>query len=687
MDDSSDNPELNPEKRKEFLETALSRFKLVCDAEADMRQAALEADKFSTGDQWPDTIRTGRETGPNPRPCLTIDKTDPAVRQVANEARQNRPQTHVIPFSDGTKETADILEGMVRFIQVDSNSDVAVDTGFDQMLRGGWGYMRLVTEYCDDETFNQDIKIKTVKNRFSVYNDPYIQEPDGSDSRFCFITDDMPNDEFKQAYPKSELNNISDFSTLGDNAQGWKDSKTTRIAEYWVKEETPSKLHELEDGTVIPAEQYDKLKDMPLAVPVPPIKRSRDVMKSKIACYKITAVDILEKSEWAGKYIPIIPIIGEDHIIDGKRKIRGMVTQMMDPQRIYNYMSSASVEAIALAPKAPWLITAGQIEGFENLWAISNTANLSHLPYNATETVTGTLHPAPTRIQAEPPIQAMTYAIQQASMDMQSTSGQFDPSLGKSTGQQSGRAINSLQRQGSISTYHFTDNLSRALRFLGVQLLDLIPHIYDVYRIVSIVKPDDTHEKVEINQHMKPGITPEDMEGVFDVTKRRYSCLVTTGPSFGTKRQESAEAMLSISQAYPPLWEKAGDLMVKAQDWPLASELADRLRPPGMEEGKQKIPPEAQQQMQQMGMMIEQMTAALNDAQDKLEGKESEIASKEKIAAMNNETKIAVTAMQTEMANAFGLLREELAHLRHTQTRADAQAIAAQQPEPQNPPA
>ncbi len=676
---SEDTPELDANEEKEFLLTAFSRFKLSAEAENQNRKDALEADKFSTGDQWPETIRTGRENGPNPRPCLTIDKTDPAVRQVVNDARQNRPSAKIIPQDDGDVKTAKTLEGLIRYIQTNSNSDVAIDNAYDQMVRGGWAYFRVLTEFCDNKSFNQDIKIKQIRNRFTVYPDPFAVEPDYSDMRFCFIVDDIPTEEFKKKYPKAKINDI-DFQSVGDATMGWKTSEATRIAEYWVREEVKSgTLYEWLDGTV--SDQ----------APPPPqeAKRQRDIYDTKVTCYKITAAEVIEQYEWAGKYIPIIVVLGEDHDIDGKRKIRGMVKQMMDPQRMYNYMSSASIEAIALAPKAPWLIAAGQIEGYENIWAQANVANFSHLPYNATDT-NGVLHPQPSRISAEPPIQAITYAIRQASEDMQSTSGQFDPSLGKNVGNQSGRAIQNLQRQGSVSTFHFVDNLSRALRFLGVILLDLIPKIYDAARVVSITHENgDTHQ-MKVNRHLEQGFVPKDAQGndvpIFDLTQMKYAVVITTGPSYSTKRQESSQTMIEISQAYPQLWDKAGDLIVNAQDWPMADKLSERLKkflPPNIAEAdnpQEQIPPQVKQLLDQSHQMIDALTKQLNAANEQLQSKNTELASKEKIAAMNNETAVVIATIKGEMANNFGLLKEELAHLRHAQELAMAQKVAQNQP-------
>lgn len=684
-------PKRSEESKAAFIVEALDRFHLSDTAEADLRREALECDRFANGDQWDGAVSGAREL--DGRPCLTIDKTSPAIRQVTNDQRQNRPQVKVSPDDDGNEKTAKILEGMVRHIQVDSNSDIAIDEGFEQTVRGGWGYFRVLTDYVSDKTFEQEIKIKRIKDRFTVYVDPFCMEPDYSDARWYFIVEDMPKKEFKKKNPEASTSG----SFLGANADSqrvWIGEDTVRVAEYWYYKEKTTELHELITGELVTDEEISAFKEANPDAPTPPIKRSRELTVKTVCCAKMTAFDILKEYEWAGKFIPIVPILGEDHEIDGKRTLRGLTYRMMDPARMYNYMSSAMVEGIALAPKAPYLLSEGQNEGYEQMWQMANRGSPSVLVYKPTSFM-GQPAPPPMRITAEPPIQAMAHAIAQAAEDIMATSGVYRPTLGGQGNETSGRAILARQKQGDTANFNFVDNLTRSIRFLGCILLDLIPKIYDTARIVRIVHEDGTHEQVKINQHKAAGYQgpqPDQagddeelrkaLEEIHDVTALKYDVVVQTGPSYNTKRQESADTTIQISQAYPQLWDKAGDLMVKFQDWPGASELSERLKkflPPGIADEKDKtpLPPEVQQQMQQMGQMIEAMTKALNAAHDKLDNKSMEIESKERIAAQNNETKLATTAMQTELANALAVFKEELNHIRSQQQFAHTQEQAA----------
>jgi hypothetical protein len=648
---------------KKLLDEALARFTLSEEAERDMRREALDADKFRVGDsQWPQNIKTVRDF--EQKPCLTINKTSPAVRQVTNDARQNRPQTKISPTGDGSVNTAKVLEGLIRHIQTDSNSDIAIDRAFDQSVVGGWGYFRVLTDYVDDKSFDQEIKIKPIRNRFTVYADPFCKEPDQSDARWYFVVEDMDRDEFKKLYPKAQAGS-NDFVTAGDKMSGWITEKSVRIAEYWCVEEKTKKVYQLEDGTVV-----DSVPDGMKAV------KDRDVVTRNVCQYKITGCDVLEKNEWAGKYIPIIRVLGEDNDIDGKRIVRGMVHDMMDSQRVYNYYSTAQVELVALAPKSPWVIAAGQLEGFEKVWETANRSNHSHLPYNPI-TINGTLAPPPMRQTAEPPIQAMAMVTRQAAEDMKDVSGIYAANLGQPSNETSGRAILARQHQGDTSNFHYVDNLTRALRFLGRVLLDLIPKIYDTQRIVRIVNEDMSHAEIT----NAPGQQEDPIKKVFDLTTGKYDVVVETGPSFNTKRQETAASMADIIQAYPNLMGLAGDILVKYLDWPGHEELMMRLKkalPPNLQDNPEQNPQVIQAKLQESQQMIDALTKALNEAHDLADAKKLELESKERIATQANETNLVIAELKQSMTNNMAMFREELAHLRHDKDL-QAQTVAAEQ--------
>lgn len=642
--------------KDKILTEAMNRFKQVEDAENDIRNKGLECQKFRVGEQWPMNVKQTRAI--ESRPCLTFNQMPQFIRQVTNDARMNRPAVKISPVNDSDEETAEVYEGLIRHIHVGSNADVAFDTAMDSAVAIGWGYFRLITEYCNDKSFDQEIRIKRIKNAFSVYYDPSCMEPDYSDAKFCFVVEDIQRDEFKKQNPDKYSGDIA-YSSIGDSVPDWQRDDFIRVAEYFTVEEADDSLCMMVDGsTMLKSDMaeggYDSAKAQGF------IKQERPTTRRKVMWRKITAWDILEEKEWPGRYIPIIPVLGEDLDVDGKRHLTGMVYNAMDSQRQYNYMRTAQTEAIALAPKAPFIAAAGQIENYDQIWQTANVNTYSVLPYNPID-VNGAPVPPPQRQQAEPPVQAMIQASAEAAQDMKSTTGIYSAGLGKREGDASGVALKSLQKEGDVSNFHYIDNLSRAIRFLGVQEVDLIPKIYDAARVVRILHEDGTSKMVKVNQPSgEQGIDKQGqaIEKIYDLTTGEYDIVVEVGPSYTTKRQETAENMTQMAQAYPPLMQIAGDLLVKNLDWPGANDVAERLKmslPPNIQqaiaaEDKSPLPPVVQQQMAQSQDMIKQLADTVHSLQDQLDTKAQEIASKERVAAQKNETDIAIAAMKEESA-------------------------------------
>lgn len=643
---------------KDFIPTALKRFELAAEAEHDIREKALADLKFRAGEQWPADRLASREQQNSP--CLTINQCPKFIRQVTNDARQNRPAIKISPTDDSTKHTAEIIEGICRHIEVSSDADIAYDTACDNQVTMGFGYLRVITEYCDEMSFDQDIKIERVKNPFTVYFDPSAVKPDYSDAKWAFVTSDIPKDEFKLSYPDATLSNTV-LQSQGDAPAGWMTKENIRIAEYFQVIEDKKTIHQMADGSILDDEGIKKLQ-APLAM-----KNKRETTIRSVKWSKITAFEELESGDWAGKWIPLIPVLGDDLDIDGKRQLTGMVRDIQDPQRMYNYWTSAFTEAIALAPKAPYIMAEGQDEGYEGIWQTANVKNLPYLIYKPVA-LGQNLAPAPQRNNAEPPVQAMAHAIAQAGEDLKSITGIYDANLGQRSNETSGKAIMARQRQGDTSNFHYIDNLSRAIRHLGVILLDLIPKIYDAPRIVRIVHEDRTHDMVKINQ--PSGEMGEDgAEKVYDVTTGKYDVVVETGPSYNTKRQESAAGMQNLIQAYPDIMKVAGDIFVKNMDFPQSGDIANRIKailPPQVlqgEDGDAPVPPQIAQKLQQSGQMIEQLTGELNKAKDVIQTKQLELESKERIAYAGYENDTIVAAIKAESANNLALMMSELQHI------------------------
>jgi Phage P22-like portal protein len=642
---------------EKLLQHARERFKVASEAEESIRRESLEDLRFRAGEQWPENIKIERQN--SGRPCLTINRIPQFLRQVTNEIRQNRPSIQVNPVDDmADPETAEILQGIMRHIEVTSDADVAYDTAAEHAATFGFGYIRVITDYVDERSFDQEIKIERIRNPFSIYFDPECQKTDYSDARYAFVVQDIERDEFKKLYPESELSGMPDLHSVGDQAPGWITGKSVRIAEYWHIDYAEQELAMLEDGSVMPADQVPEGMQ---------VLRTRTVQVPTVYWCKINGLEVLEKREWPGKWIPIIPVLGDEVIVNGDRQLFGVVRFARDPQRMYNYWATAETEMIALAPKAPFIGAAGQFEGFERQWQSANTRNFPYLEYKPISHA-GVAIGAPQRQVYEPPIQAISHARMQANDDLKATTGIYDASLGARSNEQSGRAILARQREGDVANFHYADNLARSIKHLGRIVLDLIPQIYDAPRVMRIIGTEDQERVVQIN-------TPtldKGVERIYDLSVGQYDVTVSVGPSFSTKRQEAVDSMMQLSQAYPPLMQVAGDLLVKNMDWPGAAEIAERLKkllPPNLQEGEeneQQVPPEVQAQMAQMAQQNEQLSQALNQATDDIRTKRMELESRERIEAMKAQTELVKIEAQLSSRENIELLRQEIASLKQT---------------------
>ena len=628
----------------DILATARARLDMAVSALSESREDEIDDLRFYAGSpdnhwQWPaDVLATrGAVQGQtiNARPCLTINKLPQHVHQVTNDQRQNRPGAKVIPVDDNADvEVADIFNGMIRHIEYISDADVAYDTACENQVSYGEGYLRLLTEYCEDNTFDQDIKIGRVRNSFSVYMDPTIQDPTGADAKWCFVTEDVTKAEFERMYPDaSPITTLQSLGVGDQSISNWLNEDTIRIADYYYIDFDRTTLN-LYPGNATAFEGTPEDKQLRAIYGKP--KKSRESDRPKVKYCKINGYEILEEREWAGKYIPVIRIVGNEFEVDGRLYVSGLVRNAKDAQRMYNYWVSQEAEMLALAPKAPFIGYGGQFEGYENQWKTANTQNWPYLEVNPDVTDgQGGMLPLPQRAQPPMASSGLLQAKAGASEDIKSTTGQYNASLGMGSNERSGKAILARQREGDVGTYHYGDNLARGVRHVARQLVDLIPKIYDTQRIARIIGEDGETKMIKINPEQpqpvnkimdERGIV---MEKIYNPGVGKYDVVAITGPGYATKRQEALEAMAQLLQGNPQLWAVAGDLFVKNMDWPGAQEMSKRfaktIDPKFLSDGEDNPALQAaQQQIQAMGQEMEQMHQMIQNVGKSIEVQEQE---------------------------------------------------------------
>lgn len=583
----------------EFIQDARTKFQQGIDFDRENREQGLEDLKFLAGEQWDTDAKAARKG----RPMLTINRLPQFVAQVVGDIRINRPSIKVRPAEDGDKDLAEIREGLIRSIERESDAPGVYANAGTNQVGCGIGNYRIALKYATADGFDRDIGISTIPNAFAVVWDPMSTERTGKDADYCFVSDEMPRKAFEKSFPDQIA---SGLEVPQHDTNGWYTKDTVRVTEYWLVKQTPVKLALMENGDVL------NVKDVPRGSKP---KRTRTAVKRSACMYLITGKAILAGPfEMPIDRVPIIRVQGWEINVGDKRIRWGLVRFARDPQRLQNYWRSISAEMLALAPKGKWLAhetTEGDSD--ELRLALSNDDNL----------LVWTGQTAPVYV---PPPTLNVAVLQESALnaqDMKDVTGLHDASLGAQSNETSGKAIIARERQGDTATYIYHDNLQAAIEAGGDVINQLIPEVYDTARTVRVLGEDEAVKVQRINDPNNPESK--------DINRGRYDIAIETGPSYSTRRVEAAESMMQFVQAVPAAAQVAGDLIAKAQDWPLAEQIGDRLKktlPPQVTDGEDEdLSPEEKAAKEQQQKSAQDQQAQQQQMQQR--GIEAEIATKE----------------------------------------------------------
>lgn len=600
-------------KDSEFLADARSRFDYGEQYERENRSEAREDLLFLSGDQWTTEAKNARKN----RPMLTSNRMPQFVRQVLGDIKQSRPAIKVHPVDSGADpEIAELYQGLIRNIEMVSDAKEAYFAGAENQVAAGEGYWRVITDYSTGDSFDQDILIDKIENPFAVVMDPQGRKQTGEDAEWCFVTERISKEQFKKRYPKASTDDFDQTSYADIDLTQWSGDDSIRIAEYWYMEQEPRLLAQLQDGQTVDITDIE-------VPPSVPIAKTRKINQPVWYRAVINGAEILEPpKKWAGRYLPIVRVRGETINLGEKMIRHGVIRFARDPQRMYNYWLSAQTEAVAMQPKAPYVVAPEAIKGYERFWNAANTADLPYLPYDYKQHQAGPRREMPPQLSS-----GMAHLLGEAVEGMKATTGIYDASLGNRSNETSGRAIMAREAQGDTSTYTYHDNFSRAVQYTGRILIDLIPRIYDTQRVVRILGEDDTEKMVTLNQALPTG------ELINDLSIGKYDVTVSLGPSFSSKRMEAAEGMMQAFGANPSLWATMGDLLAKNLDWPGADEMAERFKkmlPPQLqnEDDPQKQQQAMQQAMQQQAMQQQKFKLDMAEQAAKIDKLQAETSDK-----------------------------------------------------------
>ena len=607
-DDKKPKPSAKTKDTQSILDLAKDRYKLAIAADKSERAEAEHDLRFAINAdncQWDQDVYNQRQNAHPPRPCLVINKIPEKIDQVSGEFKQLRPSIKVSGVdSQSDPITADIIAGTVRHIERNSDAFNAYFTSHDSVLYCGRGNWRIDIEDAEDDPFGiRDIVINRIVNSLSVTWDPGCLKKDKSDAGYVFISKDISEEEYKAEYgadtPIDEWDD--EIGSWGDN---WHHDRMLRIVEYWWKEKRDKTYYQVERaGTLI---TVDKLEENETA------KQTKTVKVPKVRWAILTVNRILEgpHDDWPIQHLPIIHEMGKEVNINGKSHTRGMTRFAKVPCQMYNYWSSAITEQVALAPKAPYLVTGPMIASYQSIWDSANISNNIYLPYDI-DPKAPTLYP---KREAPPQLStAMANELARVDHDIMAAMGLYQASLGDKGDEKSGRAIQAKQQQGTTGAFPFTSSFTTALTYSTKVIIALIPYVYDTERLQRILGEDGEEMAVPINArpdapimqdpNLSKKMISQPREGVTqhinDLTVGKYDVAVSIGPSYATQRQETIAMLMDFIKIMPPqVALNIGDLIANNLDMKEAGELRKRLRkmlPPGMvepEPGEAPPPPQ-----------------------------------------------------------------------------------------------
>lgn len=598
----------------EIVRVARERFAngVACDREN--REEAREDLEFLAGQQWHSSDIQDRKA--QKRPTLTLNRMPQFLKQVVNEVRKNRPAISCTP-ADGAAnpDTALVFEGMIRMIERVSSAGRVYSRALEQAAGCGMGHFRLGLEYEDEDSFDMGLRIRAIRNPFSVVWDPNAAMDDKSDAKWCFVYQELSKDEFKASYPESPTDNWDTGSSEAyRNNSGWRhDAKATTVCEYWQIKEEPVVLVRMrhdrawfdpELGQQAPSNQETILED-----PDPQLIEEaqaqgftvigqRRSMKKKVCMYLLGGNTVLEGPiEWPGQRIPVFTVIG-DEVDLGVNTIRGsLIRNAKDAQRMLNYYASANAEMHALAPKVPFILSARQVAGLESLWNSANQGARAYLPYNDMDEHGPIQTPRPQRESGINTNPGLLAGEQSAGQYLKDTTGVYDAALGNKSNETSGVAIQARDAQTATGVFNYIDNLALTVESMAREMVYVIPKVYSPDRQIRILGEDDAAAIIDLAQ------------SGHDLSVGKYDVSVKLGPAFETQREEVLNGMIEMAKGagHPALQVLLYAKAARLQDFKGSEELADEIEavaqaigllppppgamPPGMPPGMPGMPP------------------------------------------------------------------------------------------------
>lgn len=708
-----------------FLKQARARWDLAATSQQKQREREVDDLRFYAGDQWPSDILASRkgvtvgsgsseQTVPA-RPSLVINKTIEPVRQVLNQERQSDLGYELVPADDFGEVTGpidhteiELREGLVRAIQRHPEAQDARTWSFQRAVIAGRGYRLVNTRYLPGKRADQEVYVERIYDQSSVLLDPSHQQPDGSDAEWGFYGTDMLWSAFKDEYPKAKaakIDNDQQWRTLVEAIPDWfrgeGDTRAVRVMNYYYTERTQKTLYHLSNGAAV---YQSELASLPQGVTQLADENGTpqthpELVRSVKWC-KIVGNEVLDRTDWPGRWIPIIEEVGEElQPYDQERRFQGVVRPMRDSCRANNYMASKFVERVGLSAMTPIMMAGGQDEGYEAEWQAANTRTLYALHYNQKDQFDVPAPPPFRPLQSISEVNDLAAGIQIFGQAIASTSAIAETALGNTDPTvKSGKLARALIEQSERSTTNFMDNHMRSIRHEARVVNDLLyPICGRPGRSLKIANGQGETQTVFLDvpfviqgegaqarpvpiQGWQKGMPLPDGAKLYSLTKdAEFNIAIKVTKSIETRRQQIAEFLGELISSSPEQMAIIGDKLWKYLDVPDHTEIEERykvmLAPPIQKliSGNTPIPPEAQaqiaalqQQLQELAPLADKNRADLEKVKIQEAAETQRLQIKQQAentqAAAKNETSITVAELGAKV-DRMALFLDERARL------------------------
>ncbi len=546
------------------------------EAETDNREMAREATHFlnKRDGQWEPNIISALAN----RPRYTFDKCNPVVDQIMGEIEQSDFSISVQPAGAlATKEVAKTYDGLIRNIENISNAGDIFNASARYMVSTGIDGWRVVHDWVDADTFEQDLLIKPISNYIDrVWFDCNAELQDMSDAKHCFVLQTLSHAAYEERFPKGSKTSIGDERSV--SVYSYKKEGIT-VGEILYKKTHDRKLVLMSNNAVYEDDEKFQAAKKDL------LSKGIKVERTRVRPVTTVYTRFFDGGGWLGPeketvfdLIPVVPVYGNFKIVENKVVYWGAVEKLMDSQRVYNYAKSRQIEEGALAPRDKYWLTMQQAEMHLNKL---RTLNTNADPVQFYTHVEG--QPPPFRQGGANVNPGLQQSAIDAAQDINVSAGLFSANMGDNPGLQSGVAIGLQQNKGDNGTYKYFSAQKIAITHTARILVKAIPKVYDTKRQVRLLGQDGAIELTTINDKIVAP-TGKVIE-LNDLSKGSYDVVCTLGPAFKNRQQETVKALTDLGTVDNSIISVGSDILLSNINAPGINLIAERKRAMMIQEG------------------------------------------------------------------------------------------------------